>query len=86
MTMLKIYFDAGDIGTEFFAEKLEQGFFAGTTIGLVEPGERIRVAGLHSWVRPATSTASVRSVGHIVVPDKLQKAVRTLSIASVYKG
>ena len=59
---------------------------SGTLTIVPEPVKGICVAGLHSWVRPATSTASVRSVGHIVVPDKLQKAVRTLSIASVYKA
>ena len=65
--MLKIYFDAGDIGTEFFAEKLEQGFFAGTTIGLIEPVERIRVAGLHFRVRPRTRNIVIGLVASIVV-------------------
>ena len=38
------------------------------------------------WQPPGTLTIVPEPVGHIVVPDKLQKAVRTLSIASVYKG
>ena len=72
--MLKIYFDAGDIGTEFFAEKLEQGFFAGTTIGLIEPVERIRVAGLHFRVRPRTRTPILELITNILVLEKLQKS------------
>ena len=41
--------------------------FAGTTIGLIEPVERIRVAGLHFRVRPRTRNIVIGLVASIVV-------------------